>query len=222
MTFTGGVKNKKPMRFIVPQRNVIRLDMGEKREAKLLGEKLANENENLKKITNFEQRESKAREIALNMIKERKRKLIENEKKLKQVFKNTGLESDNENENARVIAPKPPSPPKARPIDARKLAQPVPLKGVRKPGQMYQPPTVGVKTGKRAILLTNSPPLKAPLIERGNYSLNMKDRLKIGRKLCVSHGKEEIQKFLKNSGVVVTKKMTKEELCKTLKNNIFK
>jgi hypothetical protein len=97
-----------------------------------------------------------------------------------------------------------------------------PMVAVRKPGQRYEPQKVGVKTGKKAIMLTNSPPLKAPMIERGLFSVNGKDRLKIGNKLCASHGKEEIQKYLKNSGVVIAKKMTKEEMCQALKKNIFK
>ena len=218
-----GNKNKpgritQTTRFMIPLQGRIILDVAERREAKLLAEKMANENANLQKIENFEAREEKAKQLAINIIKERKRRRLENEKKQKQALKNIGLNNNNE------PAPKPLSPPIGAPIDARRMIAEgkKPIVAVRKPGQRYEPQKMGVKTGKKAILLSNSPLRKAPMVERGMFSLNVKDRLKIGNKLCASHGKEEIQNYLRNSGVVIAKKMTKEEMCQALKKNIFK
>ena len=214
---TGRVSTKS--RFVIPKKNSVILNAAEKREARMLAEKMANEDKELQKIEDFQAREEKAREIAMNLIKDRKRERLQKEK----LMKNIGLnDSNNEKENNPVV--RPPSPPKAAPIDAKKMieASRKPMMAVKKPGQAYKPPVIGVKTGKKAIMLTNSPPLKAPLIERGKFSVNAKDRLKIGNKLCETHKKNEIQQYLQNSGVVIAKKMTKEEMCQALKKNIFK
>jgi hypothetical protein len=224
MSFGNKNKITRPTRFVVPVQGRIILDSNERREAKFLAGKMADENTNLQKIENFEAREEKALQMAINIIKERKRQRLKNEKRQKQILKNTGLNSNSNSNNNSEPAPKPLPPPKAAPINARRMIAEgkKPMVAVRKPGQWYEPQKVGVKTGKRAIILSNSLPLKAPMTERGIFSVNTKDRLKIGNKLCASHGKDEIQKYLRNSGVVIAKKMTKEEMCQALKKNIFK
>jgi hypothetical protein len=184
---------------VLPSKNRVILNAADKRRVQALREKISN---NLAgNIPNFANREKKAYAMALSQIENQKRKLI-----------NIGLINEPTRRVINQAVAKATSPIKKITVN-KKIS--VAFKGA----QTTKSGTVKGHTGKVAKLLTG---VQATRQVSSNYSLNKDSRLKIKGKLCSGYKKDELQEYLRKSGITYTQKATKDEMCAQLKKNIFK
>jgi hypothetical protein len=194
---TGSIRTSAITR-VIPSKNRVILNAADKRRVQALREKISN---NLAgNISNFANREKKAYAMALSQVENQKRKLI-----------NIGLINEPTRRVINQAVAKATSPIKK--INVNKKVS-IAFKGA----QTTKSGTVKGHTGKASKLLTGvqvAPP-------SSNYSLNKDSRLKIKGKLCSGYKKDELQEYLRKSGITFTQKATKDEMCAQLKKNIFK
>ena len=141
--------------------------------------------------------------MALSQIENQKRKLI-----------NIGLINEPTRRVINQVAAKATSPIKKITVN-KKIS--VAFKGA----QTTKSGTVKGHTGKASKLLAGVQAARQ-VPPPSNYSLNKDSRLKIKGKLCSGYKKDELQEYLKKSGITFTQKATKDEMCAQLKKNIFK
>ena len=202
----GPVATKRPAFALTNRTNRVVLTSNDRRRAKNLAVGIS---ETLVNISNFQKRENEALKLAYIQIKNEKRRI-----------RAAGLDNNTPPKEAPAVVRRQVSPPpQAPPIQASRLIAPQKVAAVRLPGARAAPQPVGQKTGRKAKMLTESPPLK--MLPESMYSLNSKDRLKIRAKLCDSYKKEDIANFLKKSGVTVIPSQSKTEMCSALKKKYF-
>ena len=151
---------------------------------------------------NFQKRENAAYQRALEEMKNKKRAMIR-----------MGLANSPEKKTL-MSSPKKASPLKRSSPKVKSLAKSKPVQVIKR--YPTQASTVGVHTGKK-LQVTIAPKAEA----NSNFSLNKQDRLKIKGKLCSGHSKNQIQEYLKKSGITYTQKATKDEMCAQLKKKCF-
>ena len=197
---TGSIRTAAITR-VIPSKNRVILNAADKRRVQALREKISN---NLaSNIPNFANREKKAYAMALSQIENQKRKLI-----------NIGLINEPTRRVINQVAAKATSPIKKITVN-KKIS--VAFKGA----QTTKSGTVKGHTGKASKLLAGVQAARQ-VPPPSNYSLNKDSRLKIKGKLCSGYKKDELQEYLKKSGITFTQKATKDEMCAQLKKNIFK
>jgi hypothetical protein len=183
------------------KRNTVQLNANDMRKVRALQEVLSNSMENA--LSNFGNREKRAREMAIAQITNQKRKLI-----------NAGLANSPVRKPVAQVA----IAKSVSPLVKKAAKSPIPLKKV----STVKSGLVGLHTGKKAVKMVNGGPKKGVTGGgAGNFSMNMQNRLKIKGKLCDSHKKEEIQAYLRTAGITYTQKATKSELCGALKKKYF-
>ena len=183
---------------VIPNKNRVILNAADKRRVQALREQISNNLANT--ISNFANREKKAYAMALVQVENQKRKFI-----------NIGLINE----------------PVRRVINQAVVKASSPIKKITT-NKKVMPPSVQTKfgkvgghTGKVAKMLTGIQAARR-VPPPSNYSLNKDNRLKIKGKLCSGYKKDELQDYLKKSGITFTQKATKEEMCNQLKKNVFK